>query len=62
MCTGSDPVAMKLRRRVSTESSPIARASASMARSIAYVASGRPAPRYASVGVRFVNTPVHVNE
>ena len=53
---------MKLRRRVSTESSPIARASASMARSIAYVASGRPAPRYASVGVRFVNTPVHVNE
>ena len=33
-----------------------------MARSIAYVASGRPAPRYASVGVQFVNTPVHVND
>ena len=34
----------------------------SMARSIAYVASGRPAPRYASVGVLFVNTEVHEKE
>ena len=30
-----------------------------MARSIAYVASGRPAPRYASVNVLFVKTLVY---
>ena len=36
---------MKFRRRSSTGSLPSSRASASMARSIAYVASGRPAPR-----------------
>jgi hypothetical protein len=32
-----------------------------MVRSMANVASGRPAPRYASVYVVFVNTPVHSN-
>ena len=32
-----------------------------MARSMAYVASGRPAPRYASVIVVLVNTPTHSN-
>src|SRR6266550_1087800 len=50
---------MKFFRRSSTGSSSSLRASASTARSIAYVASGRPAPRYASVGVVFVKTPVH---
>ena len=50
---------MKLSRRTSTGSLPSSRASASTARSIAYVASGRPAPRYASVGVVCVKTPVH---
>ncbi len=33
----------------------------SMIRSIANVASGRPAPRYASVNVVLVNTPTHSN-
>ena len=32
-----------------------------MIRSTANVASGRPAPRYASVGVLFVNTSVQTN-
>ena len=50
---------MKFSRRTSTGSLPSLRASASTARSIAYVASGRPAPRYASVGTVFVKTPVH---
>ncbi len=38
-------VSMKLSLRISTGSLPSLRASASTARSIAYVASGRPAPR-----------------
>jgi hypothetical protein len=49
---------MKFMRRISTGSLPTAAASLSIVRSIAYVASGRPAPRYASVGVVFVKTPV----
>ncbi len=52
---------MKFFRRSSTGSISSFRASASTARSIAYVASGRPAPRYASVGVWCVNTPEHSN-
>ena len=47
---------MKLRRRSSAGSRSSSAASASIARSIAYVASGRPAPRYAPVGVVFVTT------
>ncbi len=50
---------MKFFRRSSTRSIPSSSASASIVRSITYVASGRPAPRYASVGVVFVNTPVN---
>ena len=50
---------MKFLRRNSTGSMSSLRASVSTARSIAYVASGRPAPRYASVGVVFVKTPTH---
>ena len=42
---GYASVAMKLRRRSSSGSMPILAASASIARSMAYVASGRPAPR-----------------
>ena len=49
---------IRLRRRSSTGSIPSSRAATSMTRSIAYVASGRPAPRYGPVGVVFVNTPV----
>ena len=51
---------MKFLRRNSTRSMPSSAASASIVRSITYVASGRPAPRYASVGVVFVKTPVNV--
>ncbi len=49
---------MRLRRRSSTGSIPSSRAATSMTRSIAYVASGRPAPRYGPVGVVLVKTPV----
>ena len=54
---------MKLRRRISAGSTPtFSRERHRSHRSIAYVASGRPAPRYASVGVRLVKTPVQVKE
>ena len=43
-------------RRTSAGSIPISAANASIARSIACVASGRPAPRNAVVGVVFVTT------
>jgi hypothetical protein len=49
---------MKFFRRSSMLSMPSSSASASIVRSITYVASGRPAPRYASVGVVWVKTPV----
>ena len=49
----------KLIRRTSAGSFPRCRARASTARSSTYVASGRPAPRTASVGVMFVMTPVN---
>ncbi|CAB4999324.1 unannotated protein [freshwater metagenome] len=49
---------MRLMRRTSAASIPISAANMSMARSIAAVASGRPAPRYATVGVVFVTTDV----
>src|SRR6267378_1700002 len=49
---------MRLRRRSSMGSRPSSRAATSITRSIAYVASGRPAPRYGPVGVVFVYTPV----
>ena len=53
---------MKFSLRISAGSRPTRRARASIARSIAYVASGRPAPLYASVGVLFVNTDTHLKE
>src|SRR5437763_17178445 len=49
---------MRLRRRSSMGSRPSWRAATSMTRSMAYVASGRPAPRYGPGGVVFVYTPV----
>src|SRR4051794_11386499 len=45
---------IRLRRRTSTGSMPISAANRSIARSIAAAASGRPAPRYAPVGVVLV--------
>ena len=58
---GNSSCLIQFFRRTSIGSSPTSMASSSMIRSIAYVASGRPAPRYASVNVVFVNTPVHSN-
>ena len=52
----------KFIRRTSAGSLPICRANASTSRSRTYVASGRPAPRYASVGVVFVSTPRNSNQ
>ena len=49
---------MKFRRRTSSGSSPSSAASASIVSSIMCVASGRPAPRIASVAHLFVMTPV----
>ena len=49
---------MKFLRRTSGGSIPISAANMSMARSIACVASGRPAPRNAPVGVALVATAV----
>jgi hypothetical protein len=47
---------MKFRRRTSIESSSSSAANNSTARSIAWQASGRPAPRNAVIGVVFVTT------
>ncbi len=47
---------IRFTRRTSAGSIPISVANRSMARSIAAAASGRPAPRYAVVGVVFVTT------
>ena len=47
---------MKLRRRNSAGSRPRSAANRSIARSSSWVASGRPAPRTAAVGVVFVAT------
>jgi hypothetical protein len=46
----------RFRRRTSAGSMPISRAKRSIPRSMAAVASGRPAPRYAAVGHVFVST------
>ena len=48
---------MKFFRRTSAGSMPTSYATRSITRSIRCVASGRPAPRYGSVGVLFVKTP-----
>ena len=48
---------MKFLRRSSSRSMPSSSASASIVSSIMWVASGRPAPRIASVVNLFVNTP-----
>ena len=53
---GNDSGGMKLRRRSSLGSIPISAANTSTIRSIASVASGRPAPRYAPIGAVFVVT------
>ena len=49
---------MKFLRRTSAGSSPSSRASSSIDRSTKKIASGIPAPRYASVGILFVNTSI----
>jgi hypothetical protein len=59
---GREAEGMKLIRRTSTGSSPAERAKASMARSMAKAASGRPAPRYEPVGAVLVTTEVVVSE
>ena len=53
---GNDSGGMKLRRRSSLGSIPISAANTSIIRSIASVASGRPAPRYAPMGAVLVVT------
>ena len=54
--TGNASAGMRLRRRTSAGSSPISAANRSIARSIACVASGRPAPRNGPIGVVLVTT------
>src|SRR4051812_6316381 len=51
-------VRMKLRRRMSSWGRFISLAAVATRRSTTYVASGRPAPRYASTGTVLVNTAV----
>ncbi len=51
---------MKLRRRSSAGSRPIARAAVSISRSMKKQASGRPAPRYAATGAVVVSAPLTV--
>ena len=54
---GNSSLPMKFLRRSSSGSMPSSAASLSIVSSIQYVASGRPAPRIASVQILFVNTP-----
>ena len=58
---GKASAGMRLTRRTSAGSMPISAAKRSMARSMAAVASGRPAPRYATVGVVLVITDLLLN-
>ena len=58
VCTGNFSLAMKLRRRISVGSSPTSTANMSTARSIIWVASGRPAPRTGPIGVELETTEV----
>ena len=60
MC-GNESFEMKFFRRTSAGSSPISAAKRSIARSIACVASGRPAPRREVIGVVFVTTETPSN-
>ena len=53
---GNESRGIRFRRRSSTGSIPSSAASMSIARSIACVASGRPAPRNEVIGVVFVTT------
>ncbi len=53
---GKESGAKKLRLRTSAGSMPSSAANMSIARSIAWHASGRPAPRNAPIGVVFVTT------
>ena len=53
---GSVNLASRFFRRTSAGRRPISAANRSMARSMAAVASGRPAPRYAPTGVVLVTT------
>ena len=52
---------MKFLRRISTGSMPSSSAAMSRMRSIRWIASGRPAPRYAATGVVFVTTACQLN-
>ncbi len=55
---GNFSLGMKLRRRSSAGSIPISVAYMSTARSIIWVASGRPAPRTGPIGVELETTEV----
>ena len=58
---GKSSLGMKFLRRSSSGSMPSSCASCSTIISIRCVASGRPAPRVASVHILLVNTPLAVN-
>ena len=58
---GKSSFGMKFLRRTSSESIPSSAASCSTITSIRWVASGRPAPRVASVAILLVQTPRAVN-
>ena len=55
---GKSSFGMKFFRRSSSGSMPSSWASCSTITSIRWVASGRPAPRVASVAILFVKTPI----
>ena len=57
---GKSSLGMKFFRRSSSESMPSSAASCSIIISIRCVASGRPAPRVASVDILLVKTPLAV--
>ncbi len=59
---GNSSRVIQFRARSSSGSMPSSAARSSMIRSMPKVASGRPAPRYASVGIFVVKMPVHLNE
>ena len=59
---GKSSLGMKFFRRSSSASMSSSAASCSIITSIRWVASGRPAPRVASVAILFVKTPIALNE
>ena len=61
MVNGNSSCLIQFRSRSASGSMPRWSASSSIIRSMPNVASGRPAPRYASVGILVVNTPTQRN-